>query len=233
MPDKVVVITGAGSGLGKALAISFSKRGYNLVLSGRNLEKLEAVKKEAEKNKVKCICIAGDITKKDVREKLLSEALKNYKKVDALVNNAGIYLEKPFEQVSEEEIEKTMDINAVSHIKLSRIFYEKMKEQKSGTIVNIVSINAISTRENISIYAASKGAMKSFTDTLRFEANKHNVKVIGVYPGGMKTDIFKNAGVERDLSKLVDPKEIAEIVVSAVELHREATSDIIFYRTKF
>ena len=232
MENKVAVITGAGSGLGKALAISFSKKGYGLVLSGRNLKKLESVKKELDK-KTNCISVEGDITKKEVREKLLEETLKKYGKVDALVNNAGILLEKPLEQTSEEEIEKTMEINAISHIKIAKAFYDQMKKQKSGTIVNIVSINAISTRENISIYAASKGAMKSFTDTLRFEANKHNISVVGVYPGGMKTDLFKNAGVQRDLSKMVDPKEIAEIVASIVDTQKDSTSDIIFYRKKF
>ncbi len=230
---KVALITGSGSGLGKAIALAFSKKGYDLGLSGRDLNKLETVKQQIVKNKVDCLIIAGDIAKKEIREKLLSETLKKYGKVDVLVNNAGIFNEKQLQDLTEEEITELIEINTISHIQLTRIFYTHMKEKGSGKIVNIVSINAITPRENRAIYCASKAAIKGFTESFRMEANKNNVQVFGIYPGGMQTDIFKNAGIERDTSNYIKPAEIAKIVVNAVDGQDESTSDIIFYRMRF
>lgn len=231
--QKVALITGSGSGLGKELALEFSKKNYNLVLSGRDANKLEAVRQQIVKNKVKCILVAGDITKKEVREKLFSEALKKYGRIDVLVNNAGIFSEKLLDDVTEEEIDNIIEVNTTAHIKLSKLFYKHMKAKKSGKIVNIVSINAITPRENRVIYCSSKAAMKGFTESFRMEANKNNVQVFGVYPGGMQTDIFKNAGLERDTSNYTKPAEIAKTIVNAVDGQEESTSDLIFYRMKF
>ena len=225
--NKVAVVTGSNSGLGKEIALFLAAEGFNLVISGRDKKTLESVKKEIGKNKVSSIVVEGDITKKETRENLLSSAMK-LGHPDILVNNAGILLEKPFEETSEEEIENTMDINAISHIKLAKLFYSQMKKQKSGKIVNIVSINAINPRENITIYGAAKGAMKSFTETLRFEANRHGIQVFGVYPGGMKTGLFEKAGLQKDTSKLMDPKEVAETIISVIKSQKESTSDIFF-----
>ena len=232
--SKSAVVTGASSGLGKEIALALSKEGYNVLIVGRNKKGLEEVKSIIEKNSQKCFVVTGDLSEKSVQDNVFSEAAKNFKKIDVLVNNAGILIEGPLEETTERDIDYLMQVNTLSHIRLCKLFYQHMKANKSaGKIINIVSTTGIAPKYNQAVYAASKFAMKGFTDSLRFEANRHNIQVFGIYPGGMKTELHKKSGSKTDTSKFMDPAEVASIVVNSTKTFSRTTGDLIIYRMDF
>jgi len=220
------VITGASSGLGKALASALSKEGYSILMNGRDGEKL----KNASKSIKNSFALQGDISEKSAREKLFSTAIKKFGKIDMLINNAGILIEGPLDKMDPADTEKVMQTNAIAHMEMCRLFYPHMKKNRKGTIVNIISTTGMVAKENSSVYAASKFAMRGFTDSLRFEANKSNVRVFGVYPGGMRTSLF---GSERDISKFMDPKDVAKAIVAMINNYENSTGDITIYRMSY
>lgn len=220
------VVTGAGSGLGKALAIALANDGHSVLMNGRDGEKLVAASKSVKGS----VVAAGDIADKIVRAKIFAQAIKKFGKIDLLINNAGILMEGPLDEMDTEDINKVMQINTIAHMELCRIFYAHMKKQGGGTIVNVISTTGLTGKENSSVYAASKFAMRGFTDSLRFEANKSNVRVFGVYPGGMKTGLF---GKKRDTSKFMDPADVAETILSMVNSYKNSTGDITIYRMSY
>lgn len=230
---KSAVVTGASSGLGKEIAIALAKEGYSLLIIGRREKELKETKNSIEKEGQKCVVVSGDISDKLIQDKAFSESLKNFKKIDILVNNAGILIEGPFEEASDEDIEYLMNTNTLSHIQLCKLFYNHMKSNKSGKIINIVSTTGLAGKYQQAVYAASKFAMKGFTDSLRFEANKNSIQVFGIYPGGMKTELHKKSGSKDDTSKFMDPLEVASIIVNSIKTFSSTTGDIIIYRMSF
>ena len=230
MKRETALITGSSKGLGENLALNFSKNNYNVILHGRNEQKLEKVKNEILKNKVECYMVSGDIR----LDKTLNELTKIAKEKDLsiLINNAGIDLESPFQNLSESRLEEVLYTNLISPIKLINQIYPFFLEKKSGTIININSIDGFKAKPLRSIYCASKYGLKGFTDSLRFEAKKNNIRVIGVYPSGMNTDMAKAAGLNVD--KCMNTDEVAEIILSCCKSYSSASVDeLVINRNRY
>lgn len=186
MQKKSVVITGSANGLGKALALEFSKNGYNIILSDIDKKNLEKVKKEIIKNKVKCISVAGDLTKKETLEKI--QKILRKEEVNILVNNVGLHCPHlVLEKISDNEIENIIKVNLLSPIFLTKRVYKKFIKQKSGTIININSISGLKNHKLRSIYSASKWGLRGFSESFKIEAEENNVRIIDIYPGRIKT----------------------------------------------
>ncbi|PIY69336.1 hypothetical protein COY90_01195 [Candidatus Roizmanbacteria bacterium CG_4_10_14_0_8_um_filter_39_9] len=225
---KVVVITGASSGIGREIAKLFLEKDYILILSGRNGEGFEYVK-----NKTDVEVILGDITKKEIREKIKDLVVNKYKSVDIIINNAGITFVQPFEDNTEEELIKLFEISLKTPMLLTHDLYGLMKNNKSGTIVFINSAAGKQGYPNHTMYSAMKFGLNGFSQSLRLEARKHGIRVISIHPGGVKTPMYTNAKIKPDINQYMEPKKVAEIVVYLCETAGLSPDEISISRTQF
>lgn len=224
MNKKVVVITGASSGLGKELAKIYSNNNYSLVLCGRNEQGFEEFKKnDAE-------IIIGDLTQNSTLNEIADIVQNKKKKIDILINNAGIVYIQPFENNTDEQLDRIFEINVKSHIKLTQKLYPLMKKQHSGHIINIISAAGMEPKINHTMYCATKFAIRGFTDALRLEAKESNIKVTGIYPGGIKTHIFDKLSQKIDQSTFMDPRDVAEAIYNLSQVTNVSPDSLILSR---
>lgn len=230
MTKDFVLITGSSKGLGESLALIFAQNNYNIILHGRNEENLERVRKKIIENNVDCCVVKGDINSDNTLDELTKIAKE--KDISILINNAGIDSDKVFEEVSQLELEKVLNTNLAAPIKLTNKIYPFFIEKKSGIIININSIDGFKVKPLKAIYCASKYGLKGFTDSLRFEAKKNNIRIIGVYLSGMNTDMSKAAG--KDLSKGMETNEVAKLILNSCKSYPSASIDeLIINRTRY
>lgn len=181
---KLVVITGASSGFGMAMAKEFSKAGYPLLLLARRLEKMEALNLE------NTICRKVDVTDAKAFEDAVREAEAIYGQTDLLVNNAGLMLLGSIENQDPIEWKRMLDVNVLGVMNGMKIVMEDMKSRKSGTIINLSSIAGVQPFGNHAAYCASKYGVTGLTAVARGEMSAHNVRVLSVNPGAVSTELL-------------------------------------------
>lgn len=224
--NKVVVITGASSGLGKELARLYLKKDYILVLSGRNKKGFEEFR-----NNQRVEIVIGDLRIQETIDILTNIVKEKYKRIDILINNAGIIFINPFEQTREEQLDELLSIHIKVPMLLTKNLYELMKQQKFGQIINIISTSGKEGKVNQTMYCAAKFGLDGFTKALRLEAKKHNIRVIGIYPGGMKTHLFDRfTSSNIDTSSYMEPKNVAETIVFISETEAISPDEIVINR---
>ena len=191
LKGKVAVITGASSGLGKQMAFGFAKQGADLVLLARRLEKLEKVKKELEKLKVKVLTVKCDVTSTEDIKNAAKEAISKYKHVDILVNCAGASRDKGVLEMEDSEWEFTIDTDLTSVFKVTREFGNLMKKNKYGRIINIASMYGMVGNTEIPTiaYHSSKGGVINFTRAAAAELAPYNITVNCICPGYFYTEL--------------------------------------------
>lgn len=184
--NRLVVITGASSGFGLAMAKMFAKDGYPLLLLARRMEKMEALKLP------NTICKKVDVTDKEAFQKAVKEAEMLYGEVDLLVNNAGVMLLGNLGTQDPLEWKKMLDVNLIGVMNGMQIVMEGMKLRKHGTIINISSIAGIQPFPNHAAYCASKYGVRGLTQTVRMELSPFNVRVIAIEPGAVSTELLEH-----------------------------------------
>ena len=231
LKGKVVCITGASRGLGRALAQAFSDEGASLVLGARTAPELDALAHELGD----ALAVQTDVRNVEEVYRLVEVAEAEFGRLDIMINNAGVAIYGPFSEVTENDYDLMMDTNVKGAFFGSQAALSIMKKQRSGLIVNISSIAGKLHLPNESAYNASKWALNGFTGTLRLEAAQHNVKVTSVCPGGIDTPFWKGMDFypfptdrmspERDFLK---PEEIALTVVHIAKTsERYAVPEIV------
>ncbi|MEK6839968.1 MAG: SDR family oxidoreductase, partial [Nanoarchaeota archaeon] len=208
-------ITGASRGIGKALAQRFAREGSNLVLCARTKNHLEQTKKECEKYNVRCIPVVADVIKKEDVKKVVQTALKTFGKIDLLINNAGFAVYKPLIETSEEELDKTLDVNVRGPFLFSKEVLPIMEKQKEGVIITVSSSSGKRGMEGLTVYCASKFAVEGFTQSLAQEV--HYAKVCTVCPGPVNTPMYRDNSPGEDYSKIDQPEDIAERVMKIIQ----------------
>lgn len=183
--EKVVIVTGAGKGIGRGIAHTFAKDGYNVVVSDINYEECLLVVKEIEALGKKVIAVKCDVSLKVEVENLVGETMKNFGRLDVLVNNAGIFPFVPFEKMTEENWDKVIDVNLKSVFLCSQEAVKNMKE--GGKIVNISSIAASVGFSGLVHYCASKGGVNGMIRALALELAPKKINVNNVAPGAIDT----------------------------------------------
>jgi short-subunit dehydrogenase len=187
--DAVVVITGASSGIGRALAVAFAQRGARLVLNARRAELLEALRKEIAPYASQVHLVPGDLTDPAVQQTLVSETLARFGKISILVNNAGLVLTGPLELNDPTRIDALLDLNLKALIQLTRLAIPHITTRGRGIVVNIASVAGRAPAPGYAVYAASKYGVMGFTDALRMELFGTGVQVVGVALGYVRTDM--------------------------------------------
>ena len=229
--QKVAVITGAGGGIGHAIAEKLAQQGMNIVLlGGNNLEKLEKTRIVVEKYS-RCLMLPGNLTELDFIAGSVKKAVGFFGQIDVLINNAGVAQNTPFEEISIEEFDRIMAINLRVPFFLTRETITFLKKSPSATIINIASVVAHSGYPQQSIYTASKHALLGMTKSIAREYYKEGIRVHALCPGGVYTDMVKVSRPDLTPDGMIMPEEIADAVLFLLQNRGNAVIDeIIMHR---
>lgn len=234
---KVVLITGASSGIGAATAVHLSKLGAQLSLTGRNLVNLNKVADECHKShNIKAFVVAGDVSKESDVQNILDSTIAHYGKLDVLVNNAGCIAIGSIENTSLAQYDTVMNTNVRSVYQLTMLAVPHLIKTQ-GNIVNVSSVNGIRSFANVLAYCVSKSALDQFTHCVALELAPKQVRVNSVNPGVIVTNLQKAGGMDDETYKkflerskethaLQRPGEPSEVAEAIAFLASSAASNI-------
>ena len=219
---KKCFITGATGGIGKEICFKLAESHCELFLTSTNEKKLKKLEKDILKinDKLKVYSFHIDLSKKQDLEKIIKNVRNTIKKIDVLINNAGVFPVNLLGNSKIEDFEKCFAINVKAPFILSKEFSKDMKKKKWGRIVNIGSSSSYSGFKENSIYCASKHALLGFSRSLSDELKKHNIRCICISPGSVKTKMGKKVK-NQNYETFLDPTQIAEMVVTTISLDNE------------
>jgi len=223
LEGQVAIVTGAGQGIGRAIALTLAREGATVVVNDIDLEKAEKVAEEIKSQGGQALPVQADVSVGDEVNNLVEKTLDSYKRVDILVNNAGVAKMTRFLELTEAEWDRTMNINIKGQFLCSKAVIAHMIKQKRGKIVNIASLAAHIGAPGLAAYGASKGGVVQLTKALAVELGKYNIMVNAVSPGLTMTDLIKSAvkdrpdfieGIDRiPLRRAAEPEDIANAVL--------------------
>jgi NADP-dependent 3-hydroxy acid dehydrogenase YdfG len=228
---KKVLISGGNSGLGLEVTKILIGKGYKVIILGKNLDSLK--KAQSDLNSTNLSTIECDLRNYDE----IHNKVSIINEIDILINCAGIIAYKKLDEHDPKNIKDIIETNLLGTIYLTREILPLLKKQNSGIIMNVSSTSGLMTGGHAeeSVYVASKYGVTGFTESLRKEMIEEGkkIKVLGFYPGGMNTDLFSKANLDKDTSKFMDPKEIAEIIVFILERPNSINMDqVVVNRNK-
>jgi short-subunit dehydrogenase len=222
-PDEVVLITGCGSGIGKALAKAFHRHGHAVCATARRLQTMEDLAAMGIQT------LAMDVTRAEDIQGVLSQLNSSGRTVGILVNNAGYGAMGPLLDLPDAEWQKQFDVNVFAPMALTRAVLPAMVQRRRGTIVNISSVSGVMTTPFAGAYCASKAALNALSDALRMELRPLGVDVVTVQPGGIQSSFGDRAADEVQLAPESPYQAIREGVLSrANESQSEATPADVF-----
>jgi len=227
LKGKVAIVTGARRGMGRSHALTLAKAGANVVVADISLEDCQKVVEEIKKSGGQALAVKCDVTKKTEIDEMVKKAIEQWGRVDILVNNAGICQFKPFLEITEEEWDRTIDINLKGYFLCAQAAAKEMVRQKSGAIVNIASIAMGQVGVGfpaLSHYCASKGGIVALTEAMALELALFNIRINAIAPGAIDTPMVE--------STKADPKTL-EGTLSRIPLHRlgkaEEVSNLVLF----
>jgi NADP-dependent 3-hydroxy acid dehydrogenase YdfG len=223
LKDKIAVITGASSGIGKAIALDLAAKGVKACLLGRKLETLEEVAVVARKTTPQVLCYQVDLTVDQDIRKIADCLYREFSCVDLLIHSAGVISFGPLESASVEDFDRQYKINVRAPYALTQALFPMLRSRR-GQIVFINSSAGLNASANLGQYAATKHALKAIADSLRQEINPEGLRVLSVYLGRtaspMQAALFKMEGREYHPERLMQPRDVAAVVINALSLPR-------------
>src|SRR2546427_5902366 len=222
--DKVVVITGASSGIGESTAKLLARHGAKVVMGARRKDRIDAVVKEISGAGGKAIGFAVDVTKRAELEALIKGAVDSFGRVDVMVNNAGIMPIAPIKLLKVEEWDRQIDVNIKGVLYGVAAALPQMQKQKSGHIINVASVFGIKVfAPGGTVYSATKSAVRALTEGLRVELHPENIRCTMISPGAVATEIPESSSDE------ATRKNLREFYKSVVAIPAESVAKAIAY----
>lgn len=227
LKGKNAIITGASKGIGKAVAMRLAENGVNLFLAARTQSTLdETVKEINKKTGVKVYGLSTDVARLDDLQRLVMTAIREFKTIDILVNNAGVSSQFPFEKQPMEDLEKLAHTNYLGYVRLIRLLIPYMLEQKSGSIINMVSGSTLvdPIPRNFLTYSSLKVGLRAFLKGLFWEMRDRGIKVTSILPGVVDSDL---TGHLQDITteqkeRLMSAEAVADMVMFALSVPQNA-----------
>lgn len=212
--NKVAFITGATRGIGRQIAITLAKEGFDIAINYRKEnEDLIETKKMVEDQKVKCFTVQGDVSSFEDSERMVKEIIEEFNHIDILVNNAGITKDMLLMRMKKEDFESVIGVNLVGTFNITKNVIPYMMKNRSGRIINVSSVVGISGNAGQTNYSASKAGIIGFTKSLAKEVGSRNILVNAVAPGFIETqmtDVLKEE-VKEEISKTVPLKRMGTV----------------------
>jgi len=175
--------------------------------------KLDALKVEAY------VC---DIQRGDDLEKIVNSIVSDFESVDILINNAGVWQKlMPVEEIKKETIDNVIGTNLTALINITRLFIPVLKNRPEAAIINVVSKSGVVAQEGQSVYTASKYGVRGFTEVLRVDLKDSNIRVAGLYQGGVNTEMFKKVGDDFSTADFTEPADLADVVAYMISLPKK------------
>lgn len=224
MRDKVVIVTGASSGIGKALVYELAQHGAKIVMAARNIEKLLDIEQELKKQGVSILSVRTDVTKEQACRELIEQAYAFFGRIDVLINNAGISMRALLETVETNVLHKVMDVNFWGTVYCTKYALPYLL-QTHGSVVGVISIAGFIGLPGRTGYAASKFAVRGFLNTVRIENRKKGLHVLIAAPGFTASNIRKTAldasghqqgESPRNENKMMSAERCASIIVKGI-----------------
>ncbi|HEY3769458.1 MAG TPA: SDR family oxidoreductase [Candidatus Angelobacter sp.] len=196
--EKVAIITGGGSGIGKAIAVAFVREGAWAVIAGRDSNKLAHTAEEIGAN---CVAVATDVSKAADVQRLVNTAMEKFKSIDVLVNNAAVLLPGTAESLSEEDFDQTFNVNVRGVWLLSRAVLPRMRASGGGSIINIGSVLSLVGARSRVAYSASKGAVLAMTKAMALDHAAENIRVNCILPGIVETELVAKFNTDENVRR--------------------------------
>ena len=190
---KVVVITGASSGLGEATARHLSAQGATVVLAARRVERIQSLANELTGRGGKALAVPTDVTQREQVQSLVDAAVRTYERIDVMLNNAGLMLHSPLERLKVDDWDRMIDVNVKGVLHGIAAALPYMKQQKSGHFINVSSVAGHNVRPSGVVYAATKHAVRVISEGLRMEVKPYNIRVTVISPGALDTELDRKS----------------------------------------
>ena len=215
LKNKNALITGAGKGIGKAIALALAKEGVNIILVARTQEEIDSVAAKIRSLRVKALAITADVADINSVNSAVEKALAEFDTIDILINNAGIAAFGKFLELEPTDWERIIQVNLMGTYYVTRAVLPNMIERQTGDIINISSTAGLSGNALTSAYSASKFAVLGLTESLMQEVRKHNIRVTALTPSTVATDMAKELKLtDGNPDKVMQAEDMAELIIA-------------------
>ena len=223
-------MTGASRGIGKAIALALATEGVTVVAVARSEQSLHKVRQEIEVSGGKIAAIAADLELPDSPQQIVEQTVTHCGHLDILINNAGIVLSRPLLETSREDWDRVMNVNARAPFLLCKEAIPHLKAAGGGTIIQISSVVGVKGYVEQGAYGASKHALMGMSKVLAQEVQADNIRVHAILPGGVATDMLANVRPDLSPEVLMQPQEIADLIIFLLTHRGNAVIDSINLR---
>lgn len=221
LKNKNALITGAGKGIGKAIALALAKEGVNVILVARTQEEIDSVAAKVRSLRVKALAITADVADINSVNLAVEKALAEFGTIDILINNAGIAAFGKFLELEPTDWERIIQVNLMGTYYVTRAVLPNMIERQTGDIINISSTAGLSGNALTSAYSASKFAVLGLTESLMQEVRKHNIRVTALTPSTVATDMARELKLtDGNPDKVMQAEDMAELIIAQLKLNR-------------
>lgn len=214
----LTIVTGASRGIGKGIALRLANEGHDLMLFGRDKSALEKVNQEVRSFGIKTEMFLGDAANTKFVNESVNKIIKTYRRVDHLINNAGMGILKKFVDSNLDEFKKQIDVNLYGVYNFTKAVIDNMIANRKGSIINISSLAGKNAFVGGTMYSATKHALMGFTKSLMLEVREYNIRVAAICPGSVDTDFFVDKDIKPDTERILRPEDVAEAVVAILNL---------------
>lgn len=220
--DKVAIVTGSSSGIGKAIALRFGQEEAKVVVAARRLALCEQTVSEIRKQGGEALAIQTDVADERQVERLITATVSRYGRIDILVNNAGIGIGSRVAETSTEAFDQVMNVNLRGTFFCCRAGFQQMKQQGGGVIINMASVAGLQAWKGTGTYSASKHGIMALTKSLADEGRPHHIKVSAICPGAVADELVDASLADIERSEKIDPFDVAEAAIYLSTLGKHA-----------
>lgn len=215
LKNKTAVITGASDGIGKQIALKLAKEKVDLVLIGRNKDRLNQVASECKKlGSKKTNFYVCDLQKTNQIKETITAIRSDFNTIHILINNAGIWQKlSQLDTIEENIVDSLVQTNLLGLIHITRLLLPSLRKGNEAALINISSKSGVVAQASQSVYTATKYGVRGFTEVLKADLKETNVRVAGIYQSGTRTEMFNKTGQDFPIQKFTDPAHLADVIV--------------------
>jgi 3-oxoacyl-[acyl-carrier protein] reductase len=232
LKGKIALVTGAGRGIGRAIAAALAEGGATVVAAARTTAEIEALAGELNAAGHAARAVTTDVANPASVDALFAQITREYGRLDVLINNAGLGIFGPLVDFPLDDFERLMEVNVKGAFLCSQHALRLMIPRRSGYIINISSVVGFKGYPNQGGYSATKHALMGLTKVLAVEGQKHNIRASAILPGGVNTNLIGDARPDLKREELLQPADIAQTVLFLLSLPDRAAIDEIYIRRR-